>query len=110
MERFNLKKLNDVEVKEQYQVKIWNKFSALENLDDDDDDDMFINRTWEIVIQNTKASATEFRLLWVGTGNTIVWRRVLEILRSKEADQIAMISESKSNKLRQSEQCKTWNN
>jgi hypothetical protein len=29
MERFNLKKLNDVEVKEQYQVKISNKFVAL---------------------------------------------------------------------------------
>jgi hypothetical protein len=30
MERFNLKKLNDVEVKEKYQVKISNRFAALE--------------------------------------------------------------------------------
>jgi hypothetical protein len=37
MERFNLKKLNDVKVKEQYQVKISSRFAALENLDDDDD-------------------------------------------------------------------------
>jgi hypothetical protein len=28
MERFNLKELNDVEVKEHYQVKISNKFAA----------------------------------------------------------------------------------
>jgi hypothetical protein len=29
MERFNPKRLNDVEVKEQYQVKISNRFAAL---------------------------------------------------------------------------------
>jgi hypothetical protein len=44
METFNFKKLNDWGVKEQYQVKILNRFAALENLDDeggggDDDDD-----------------------------------------------------------------------
>jgi len=37
MERHNLKKVDDVEVKQQYQVKISNRFSALENLDDDVD-------------------------------------------------------------------------
>jgi len=45
MKRVNLKKLNDVEVKEQYQVKISNRFAALENLDDDVD----INRAWESI-------------------------------------------------------------
>jgi hypothetical protein len=35
MERFNLKKLNEVEVKEQYRVEISNRFAALENLDTD---------------------------------------------------------------------------
>jgi hypothetical protein len=44
MERFNLKKLNDVEVIGQHQVKISNWFAALENLDDDDDDDVDISR------------------------------------------------------------------
>jgi hypothetical protein len=34
MERFNLKKLNDAEIKEQYQVKISNRFAGLENLYD----------------------------------------------------------------------------
>jgi hypothetical protein len=33
MKRFNLKKLNVVEGKKQYQVEISNKFAALENLD-----------------------------------------------------------------------------
>jgi hypothetical protein len=31
MQRFDLRKLNDAEVKEQYQVKITNRFAALEN-------------------------------------------------------------------------------
>jgi hypothetical protein len=39
MKGFNLRKLNDVEVKEQYQVKISNKFAVLEDLNDDDDHD-----------------------------------------------------------------------
>jgi hypothetical protein len=34
VERSNLKKLNDEEVEEQYQVTIKNKFTALENLED----------------------------------------------------------------------------
>jgi hypothetical protein len=33
MERFNLKKLNDVEGKEKYRVEVSNRFPALEDLD-----------------------------------------------------------------------------
>jgi hypothetical protein len=33
MERFNLKKLNEVEGKEQYRVEASNRFAALEDLD-----------------------------------------------------------------------------
>jgi len=53
METFNLKKMNDVAVKEQHQVKIPERFAALENLDDDDDDDddddVDINRACESI-------------------------------------------------------------
>jgi hypothetical protein len=31
--RFNLKKLSEVEVREEYQPKIWNMFAALEGID-----------------------------------------------------------------------------
>jgi hypothetical protein len=31
-ERFNLKKLNELEVRKQYQTEITNRFAALENL------------------------------------------------------------------------------
>jgi hypothetical protein len=41
--RFNVKKLNEGAVKEQYQVTIRSKFAALENLDDSGD----INRAWD---------------------------------------------------------------
>jgi hypothetical protein len=37
MERMNLQKLNDVAAKEQYEVKISDRFAASENLDVDDD-------------------------------------------------------------------------
>jgi hypothetical protein len=33
MERFNLKKLNDVQGKEQFRVKVTTRFAALEDLD-----------------------------------------------------------------------------
>jgi hypothetical protein len=37
MQKFALRKLNDSEVKEQYQVKITNRFAALENFDENVD-------------------------------------------------------------------------
>jgi hypothetical protein len=60
VERFNLKQLNEEEVKEQYQVTNKSTFAALENLDDNGD----INRAWETIRENTKISAkdsTRFR-------------------------------------------------
>jgi hypothetical protein len=41
VERFNLRKLNELEVRKQYQIKISEKFTALENLNDKED----INRS-----------------------------------------------------------------
>jgi hypothetical protein len=37
VQRFDLRELNDLEVKEHYQVKISNRFAGLENLDDNVD-------------------------------------------------------------------------
>ncbi|PNF34910.1 hypothetical protein B7P43_G01414 [Cryptotermes secundus] len=48
MERFNLKKLNKVEGKEQYRVEISNWFTTLENSDTDVD----INKAWETLRSN----------------------------------------------------------
>jgi hypothetical protein len=49
MERFNFKKLNDVKLNEQYQVKISNRFAALKNwvVVVVVDGDVGINRAWE---------------------------------------------------------------
>jgi hypothetical protein len=55
MERFSVKKLNEGDLKEQYQVTIKNKFAALENLEDSGD----INRAWNNVRENIKISAQE---------------------------------------------------
>jgi phosphomevalonate kinase len=53
MERFNLKKLKEVEVKEQYRVEISNRFAALERLDTE------MDRAWETIRESIKISAKE---------------------------------------------------
>jgi len=53
VERFNLRKLNKLEVTKQYQIKISNMFAPLENLNDIED----INRAWENIKENNKTSA-----------------------------------------------------
>jgi hypothetical protein len=53
LERFDLKKLDDVEVKEKHQVEISNGFAALESLDESFD----INNAWESIRENIKTSA-----------------------------------------------------
>jgi hypothetical protein len=55
MERFNLKKLNAVEGKEQYHVKVSNTFAALEDLDTE----VEINSAWETIRENVKISAEQ---------------------------------------------------
>jgi len=47
-QRFNLRKLNEPEVREQYQIEITSRFAALENLNDEED----VNRTWENIKEN----------------------------------------------------------
>jgi len=54
-QRFNLRKLNEPDVMEQYQIEITNRFAALENLDDGED----VNRTWENIKDNIQTSAKE---------------------------------------------------
>ena len=54
-ERFNLRKLNELEVRKQYQIEITNRFAALENLNNDKD----IYRGWDNIKENIKTSAKE---------------------------------------------------
>ena len=49
-ERFNLRKLSELEVRKQYQIEITNRFLALENLIDGKD----INGAWEDIEENLK--------------------------------------------------------
>jgi len=55
VERSNLRKLNELEVRKKYQIKISNRFAALENLSDSKD----INRTWENIKENVRTTANE---------------------------------------------------
>jgi hypothetical protein len=54
-ERFNLKKLNYVEGKEQFRVEVSHRFSALENVAPK----VEINSAWETIRENIKISAKE---------------------------------------------------
>jgi len=54
-QRFYLRKLNEPEIREQYQIEITNRFAALENLKDDKD----VNRTCENIKENIRLSAKE---------------------------------------------------
>jgi hypothetical protein len=55
IERFNQKKLNEVEGKEGYRVEISNMIAPLENLDDDLD----TSRAWKTISNNIKILAKE---------------------------------------------------
>jgi len=52
-QRFNLRKLNKPEVREQYQIEITNRFATLENLNDNED----VNRIWENIKENIQTTA-----------------------------------------------------
>ena len=43
--RFNLRKLNDLEFRKQYQIEITKRFAVLKNVREDED----INRVWESI-------------------------------------------------------------
>jgi hypothetical protein len=55
VERYNLRKLNELEVRKQYQIEISNRFVALENSNDRED----INMAWENIKEYIKTSARE---------------------------------------------------
>ena len=57
VERFNLRKLSELDIGKQYHIKISNRFAALEYLNDTED----INGAWENIKKNIKTSATESR-------------------------------------------------
>jgi hypothetical protein len=53
VERFNLRKLSELEVRKWYQIEISNRFAALKNLTDRED----INRAWKNIKESIKTSA-----------------------------------------------------
>jgi hypothetical protein len=55
VERFNRRKLDELEVRKQYQTEITNRYGALENLRDSED----IKRAWENIKDNIKPLAKE---------------------------------------------------
>jgi hypothetical protein len=56
LERFELRKLDDIAVKEKYQVKISIRYEVLEKLDESLDS----NSAWESIRESNKTSAKEY--------------------------------------------------
>jgi len=54
-ESFNLRKLNELEVRKQCQIEIMKRLAALENISDSKD----INSSWENIKENIRTSAKE---------------------------------------------------
>jgi len=54
VERFNLRKLNELEVRKQYHIMISNRFATLENSNNSE----HVNRAWENIKENVKTSTT----------------------------------------------------
>jgi hypothetical protein len=66
----DLKKLDDVKVKEKYHVEISNRFAALESLDESFD----INNAWESIRKSISAIPTELsRLFYAEKKKYEVW-------------------------------------
>jgi hypothetical protein len=61
VERFNLRKLSELEVTKEYQIQISKRFAALENLKDGED----INRAWENITKNNKTLGKDSLGLYV---------------------------------------------
>jgi hypothetical protein len=60
VESFNLRKLNEMEVRKKYRIKMSDRFAALENLNGNEE----INRAWENIKENIKTSAKESLVLY----------------------------------------------
>jgi len=55
IERFSLRKLSELKVSKEYQIKVSNRFVPLENLNESED----INSAWENIKENIKTPAKE---------------------------------------------------
>jgi hypothetical protein len=60
VERINLKKLNEVEDKEKYQVEVSNRFVAFEDLDAE----LEINSAWEMIREKRKFQQKKVYVIW----------------------------------------------
>jgi hypothetical protein len=82
-ERFNLRKLTEMEVRKKYQIKISNRLAAWENLNDSEDINNALENTKEYIKSSAKKSLNLYALKQHTRSHD---EECLTIFRSKEAD------------------------
>jgi hypothetical protein len=90
-DKFNLRKLNLAEGKQQNYVKISNRFALLENLDNE----VEMNSSWETNRENIKISATQSYYDFKTHNILMVRKIILKIIRSNKRNQISVFTRSK---------------
>jgi len=81
VERFNLRKLRELEVRKQYQIKVSNTFEAMGNLNYTE----HIKRTWEDIKDNIKTAAKDSPCLYELKQHTLYFDEEYSLFfRSKE--------------------------
>ena len=88
LKKFNLRKLNELEVRKEYQIKVSNVYAALENLTDGKD----INRAWENIKENIKTSAQQSLGLYQLKQHKTWFDEKCLFFRSKEASYNAVVT------------------
>ena len=96
IKKFTLRKLNKLDVRKQYQIKVSNGYAALENLNDGED----IDRAWENIKENIKTSAQPSLGRYQLKQHKPWFDEKCLFVRSKEASYNVVVTGSKK------EQCK----
>jgi hypothetical protein len=84
VERFNLTKLNDMVLKEQYEVKITNCSAALEILDDNDDDYVTSVRLRKVLERIQKFQPQRFKDIMCGNSINVRFMKCSKSLAQRK--------------------------
>jgi hypothetical protein len=93
---FNLRKLSELWIGKQYQIKISNRFAAWENFNYSED----ISRVWENINENIETSVKESLALYELKQQNHGWMKNVQGFKSKETGLNAVVTGCKPQQCR----------